>query len=211
MKITKRVLAILLALALGLALLAPAAFAEDAKPPVFTKVMAAGLKELRAGETIVLEAGAKLPNGVDAELKYQWYATDWLNPANEVFSTFTKPSREFFLLEGETGPQLEVSVSAEELSGNVAALLPAGLRFYCLKAYYTADDGSVAEANDYGQIIGTFSFEDLYFHMVRLVGSGPTVIEVMGKTVFKVLLYPLIVPLYLMLKLFVPVYAQLYK
>jgi len=75
MKTTKRVLSIALTLLLGFALLAPGVMAEaNPNAPI---VIAAPPEEIRRniGETLVLEVEAKLPEGVQGELSYEWSTT----------------------------------------------------------------------------------------------------------------------------------------
>jgi len=82
MKATKRILSLLLALALGLALIAPAlcvpAFADNdpAYAPIITKQPKNPLIPL-AKSTIQLDVSANLPDGVDGILSYAWYNCDW--------------------------------------------------------------------------------------------------------------------------------------
>jgi len=77
MKTTKRILAIALALALGLALFAPmASAAVDPNAPIITKQPKLFTIK-RAGQDIVLEVEASLPEGSDGVLSYAWYDYDW--------------------------------------------------------------------------------------------------------------------------------------
>jgi len=69
MKTTKRVLAVLLALALGLALFAPMAAAAD---PVITGVTPKNAVA-RIGQSITFTVEAQLPEGAEGPLTYQWY------------------------------------------------------------------------------------------------------------------------------------------
>jgi len=76
MKTTKRVLAVLLALALGLALFAPMAMAAD---PVITGVTPQN-PVARTGKSITLTVEAQPPQGAETPLAYQWYQwvdDDW--------------------------------------------------------------------------------------------------------------------------------------
>jgi len=74
MKTTKRVLSILLAILLGLALLAPMASAagDPAYAPIITKQPKASVTVLTTKD-LVLEVEAKLPDGVQGTLSYEWY------------------------------------------------------------------------------------------------------------------------------------------
>jgi len=84
MKTVKRILSILLSLALGLAFALPAGAAEPVKggpfAPIITKEPAVTnepslsiLRMFRVGDTIILETEADLPEGADGELSYAWY------------------------------------------------------------------------------------------------------------------------------------------
>jgi len=77
MKRTKRILSLLLALALGLALLIPAAAADDIDPyaPIITKQPARSVYRLTDQE-LKLEIEATLPEGCDS-LSIAWYDYDW--------------------------------------------------------------------------------------------------------------------------------------
>jgi len=77
MKTTKRILSLLLALALGLALLVPAMAAdEDPYAPIITKQFTVP-SSIRTSDTLVLEIEAELPQGVTGELSYAWYDLSW--------------------------------------------------------------------------------------------------------------------------------------
>jgi len=99
MKITKRVLAVALALALGLALLMPA-LAADPNAPVITKQWRI-YSNVYVGETIAFEIEAKLPSGVDGELSYAWKLGPW--GSNTYYA------------EG-TGPRFEITFTEDMLS-----------------------------------------------------------------------------------------------
>ena len=76
MKHSKRILAIALILALGLALFAPGVGAADPYAPVITK-QPIEKTAIRTGETLRLEVEAKLPDGVTGDLSVTWHAYDW--------------------------------------------------------------------------------------------------------------------------------------
>ena len=73
MKKTKRILTVLLTLALGLTLLVPVAAAGTSDPyaPIITKEPKSPM-DVYVGDTITLEIGAKVPDGIDGELSYVW-------------------------------------------------------------------------------------------------------------------------------------------
>ncbi|MCL2494650.1 MAG: hypothetical protein FWE98_03215 [Oscillospiraceae bacterium] len=75
MKSAKRILSIALTLALGLALLIPAAAAEPANPnaPIIT-VQPRSKVYIKTGDVLKLEVEAELPSGSEGELSYEWYA-----------------------------------------------------------------------------------------------------------------------------------------
>jgi len=74
MKTTKRLLSLLLALALGLALCVPAFAADEADPyaPIITKQPIEYIT-VREGKKLVLEITAKLPDGIQGKLSYDWF------------------------------------------------------------------------------------------------------------------------------------------
>ncbi|MCL2495416.1 MAG: hypothetical protein FWE98_07160 [Oscillospiraceae bacterium] len=77
MKTTKRLLATLLALALGLAALAPMAFAAAEEgglyAPYITKQARVEKTYVQLGKNLQLEVEARLPNGIEGTLSYAWY------------------------------------------------------------------------------------------------------------------------------------------
>ena len=150
MKTTKRILATLLALALGLALLAPAALAAD--PPAFTTHMR-GIHVVRSGQTITLEAEAALPAGVKAQLKYQWYASGWAAQSANV----DEKTAVYYAVKGATEPTLKVSPKAEDY-GEVTS---PQRRYYRLEAYYT-QNGKKVSAYDYTAVNGFFTLTSMY-------------------------------------------------
>lgn len=76
MKTTKRLLAVLLAVLLGLAVLAPMTSAADdsAYAPIITKQPKAEVTVF-TGKELVLEVEAKLPDGVEGTLSYEWISS----------------------------------------------------------------------------------------------------------------------------------------
>ena len=78
MKPTKRLLAILLAVLLGLAVLAP--MASAAGDPAYAPIITKQPKEqvtIFTGKDLVLEVEAKLPDGAPGTLSYEWYRDDY--------------------------------------------------------------------------------------------------------------------------------------
>jgi hypothetical protein len=77
MKTTKRVLCILLALALGLCLFAPALAADGDDPRYAPRITQQPNENyafyVKAGNDIKLEVKAALPDGVEGTLSYAWY------------------------------------------------------------------------------------------------------------------------------------------
>jgi len=158
MKTTKRLLAVLLVLALGLALFAPvaAAVGADEDTPLFTKRMPRfTLMRWDENNKITLSAEAKLPEGVDAELQYQWFYGPW----NE----FDAPFDEFYIIEGATEPQYTISLLSfhylQVLNG-----LPIGFKSFRLEASYVTDDGTVIVDNDYTMLFCRHSLDELFQH-----------------------------------------------
>ena len=76
MKQSKRILAMALALALGLALFAPGVLAADPNAPVITR-QPMERTTIRTGQTLRLEVEARLPDGVTGDLSVTWHAYDW--------------------------------------------------------------------------------------------------------------------------------------
>ena len=91
MKTTKRILSIALALALGLAVLAPMASATEIDPnaPIITQQPRAPIY-LFASKTLNLEVAAVLPEGNSGTLSYAWYDYDW-QPGDETSPIATNP------------------------------------------------------------------------------------------------------------------------
>jgi len=80
MKTTKRILAIALALVLGLALFAPvASAADDPNAPIITKqpTKSNGTFYLQAGKALQLDVEATPPEGSQGTLSYAWYDYNW--------------------------------------------------------------------------------------------------------------------------------------
>jgi len=149
MKTTKRILVVLLVLAL---FALPVAAEEQRVDTLFTKRMPR-YTITKTGRTDTLKARAQLPKGVNAELKYQWYETDW-EPMVEVFAY---EDAVYSIMTGATDPQLIVSVFAEELNG-----APIVSKFYRLQAYYTEGSGRVIVDNDYTRLVCRCTLNDSY-------------------------------------------------
>ncbi|MCL2300114.1 MAG: hypothetical protein FWC27_08230 [Firmicutes bacterium] len=132
MKTTKRVLGIVLALLLGLALFAPMAMAAESKANLFTQRMPASTMT-KSGKTITLAPVAKVPAGVSAAMNYQWYTKDWNDGGGK-----------WVPVKGATGPSLTLSFTVG-LSG---AGRPYVYKPYYLRAWYNAG-GTVVYDNDY--------------------------------------------------------------
>jgi hypothetical protein len=106
MKTTKRVLGIVLALALTLSLALPAGAVDTPHPmaPVITKDLSTEISLLKCGEFRTLAVEAVLPNNAEGQLEYQWYM--------EISATTA--FKETVLLEGETRPTLTVSLTLDD-------------------------------------------------------------------------------------------------
>ena len=151
MKQTKRILAILLALALGLALMVPAG-AADMDAPIFTKRMPLAIVA-RAGKSVALEVQARVPSGVTAELKYQWYASeDYLEMLymEGFLETLTQEDLEQWDYEPIEGATERKYTALPPENGLY-------VRAYHVQAYYETEDGSIAESSDYILVIHFFS------------------------------------------------------
>jgi len=76
MKATKRILAFAMALALGLALLAPTvSAADDPNAPVITK-QPSGPEEILTGRTLTLEVQAQAPAAAPGTISVAWFVVD---------------------------------------------------------------------------------------------------------------------------------------
>jgi len=106
MKTTKRVLGIVLALAIALTLAVPAAAADTPHPmaPIITQNLSTEGRPLKCGNQRTLAVEAVLPDGAEGQLEYQWYMQFSNIPARD----------EIVLLEGETGPALTVSLTLDD-------------------------------------------------------------------------------------------------
>lgn len=183
MKHTRRILPILLALALGLA---PAAAAANTKP-VFTRRMP-GATMTKTGADVTLSAQAKLPAGVDAALQYQWYASEWFAEKN-----MPKKAADiaYLPIEGATGPQVTVSCDLEDTGPGV---FPLRVRAYRLQAYYVSGDGSVVSENDYTAVTCYIALEDYY----RAIVKGASLDLDVPEYFVKVVAYPFLIPIFLL-------------
>ena len=79
MKMTKRILCIVLTFTMGLALLIPTAATTPTDPnaPIITKQPKTSQIVIRDGKDVKLEVEACLPDGVEGTLSYAWYDYDW--------------------------------------------------------------------------------------------------------------------------------------
>jgi len=107
MKLTKQLLSVLLAMALAFGLLLPAAHAEESdaaaqdapvitivtQPKAFTKTL--------TNKEVTLSVEAKIPEGVNGTLRYQWYQMDDDGVAVEM--------------EGESSPELRLRLTFDDL------------------------------------------------------------------------------------------------
>jgi len=162
MKTTQRVLAVLLALALGLALFAPAAMAEEQQASLFTQRLST-YTIVKTGQEVILKAQAKLPDNVDAELQYQWYASDRMRK-----EPHSPEEPELFPIEGATEPKLAVTITLEDFHFLELSWL---FRVYCLRTYYILEDETIVFDNSYTTLFCNGSLNDLYqviFHKNNL-------------------------------------------
>ena len=145
MKITKRVLAVLLALTLGLALLAPAAAAIGESPVIVKDIVepTPGKREVQISSTsykLALEVDARLPEGAEGPLRYEWYeetrgAARYGNPINGFVYTTN-------VIEGQTGAKATISLSKED-----AAKGAVYKRYYVKVSYTYMDNGQERTAS----------------------------------------------------------------
>ena len=189
MKTTKRVLAVLLALALGLGLFAPMAAAEEQRiTTLFTKRMSP-FTVLKTGDIVTFAPEAKLPEGVDAELQYQWYYGPW--------NTFDTPLEELYILEGETEPQY-IHNSSEWAFHYLQVFngVRMGFRTFCLKAYYTAEDGTVVADYDYTILFRRELLEMHYWWLFAVQLNIDVENSWLPEILYKVLFFPIVFPEY---------------
>ena len=180
----RKLLALLLALILAVGFALPAlADGEDSIYPVFTKTMPI-FTLAKTGQTVVLEGEARLPEGVEAELCYQWYATDWY--------AFTPPDdAEFFPLEGATESKLETFPIFDEIGVEDAfrGIMPIRTRNYRLRAYYIDYEASLTR-NTYctTSLIVNGSFDDARNAFLSAFNMGDAVNFFSG--IFNFMSYP---------------------
>ncbi len=196
MKQTKRLLAILLALAMTLALALPALAAEedDLAYPIFTKELPV-ITVAQTGGSVVLEAEVKLPEGVEAELYYQWYATDW-----QAGTSFAEDV-EYYPIEEETDARLEDSLVLDVVGSYPSPLMS---RIYRLEAYYFTDSMRIYTWCD-TKVFCNYSFGDAWRAVYNLVGPG-----VLPELVLRAMGLPLALMIYTGGKFFANLYRWIY-
>ena len=182
MKTTKCVLGVVLTLALALTLALPT-WAADEQPPVFVEHLPS-VVAARTGQTITLMAEAKLPDGVNAELQYQWYATEW-------FFT-TGDGGDFIPIEGATEPYLSFVLRADELPSDLFVVTS---RRYRLNAFYEAQDGTAVSVSSDTYLVYNVDLDECYHMLMKAIPFFLP--EILGKIVF----YPIILPIYLYARL----------
>ena len=157
----RKLLALLLALTLAVGLALPALAEGETNPaPVFTKSLPK-YTLAQTGDTLVLEAKAELPDGVNAELQYRWYTTGITferlpNPDEPAFMEL-----EYFLINGLTEPRFEMPLTAGMLGWTSDGSCFAA---FCLEAYYVTDDGEVVAASTYTLFVCTYTFRYIWDH-----------------------------------------------
>ena len=111
MKTTKRILCIALTLVLGLGLLLPATAAEPVDPyaPIITK-QPTGPTYAWLGDTFTLEVEAKLPAGIQGELRYNWVYY-WTSENGDTHNWSHSPYTGITMTADEN--KLEVAVSED--------------------------------------------------------------------------------------------------
>ncbi|MDR2686257.1 MAG: hypothetical protein LBB75_00770 [Oscillospiraceae bacterium] len=135
MALTKRVLAIALALVLGLGLLIPAA-ADDPNAPVITMQPKAEKATVQLGKELKLEALAQLPDGAKGTLSYAWYA--YVTWAPEIDTTLRPIA---------TGAKVSIPVTQEMIGfGDTAALASGGPFYVVVTNTYTDGKGKTQKA-----------------------------------------------------------------
>jgi len=163
MKQSKRILAIALALVLGLALFAPGVSAADA--PVITK-QPMEKTTIQTGQTLRLEVEAKLPDGATGELSVVWHAYDW------PYGIDTGPLA--------TGAALAYKIPVAMLGGNTSR----NYHFYAKITGTYVDQGGITRTVDMEskstKVLILASFAD----GIRMAFTG-------GSTLRNILLFPL--------------------
>ncbi|MCL1951245.1 MAG: hypothetical protein FWF60_00305 [Oscillospiraceae bacterium] len=177
MKTTKRILILLLTLALGLALFAPMAAAKEQRAILFTKRMFASSMTSN-GKAFTLAPKAKLPAGVNAQLKYQWYTKDWNDGGGA-----------WYPVAGATGPTLTLSFTV----GLSDSGFPYCYKPYYLRASYKTGD-TVVYDNCYTTVGYYMDLPDCYkaLNMAAEQSSLPQAIA-------KPMIFPMILPTYVLL------------
>jgi len=153
MKTTKRVLAVLLALALGLALFAPVAMAAD---PVITGITPQNAVA-RTGKSITFTVEAQPPEDAESPLTYQWYQLI---------------DGEWQAIEGATSKSLTVTAAVDEfISGGPEADL-ANLYFGLIKQYRTVVTCGEGQSEQAVKAVFVLSFLDGYSGVIKFVRAG---------------------------------------
>ncbi|MCL2106019.1 MAG: hypothetical protein FWH26_03015 [Oscillospiraceae bacterium] len=207
MKNIRKLLAVLLGFALVFTLAVPAFAEEENPPPVFTQELAAATHK-RANKDVVLETQAKLPDGVDAELKYQWYYAEInfddleffldiiSNALDDIMMDISERQDVDFLpffedltyipLEGAIEPSFVVPRPSELLETLTN-------RVFRVQAYYEDEDNTIVESNSYTLFFHRYSSIDLYRIIFEKTQPGESLIV-------RVLAFPLVLPILLLLK-----------
>jgi len=176
MKTTIRILAVLLALALGLALFASAAMAAEQRAALFTKRLPASTMT-RSGRTITLAPVAKLPEGVNAQLKYQWYTKDWNDGGGK-----------WVPVAGATGPALTLCFDV----GIADGIYPQVYKPYYLKAYYQAG-GTVVYDTTYTTVGFYMTLPDSYEALT--IATDRTQVP---QFIARPMVYPMVLPTWIL-------------
>lgn len=148
-------LAILLSFVLLFGSGLPASAARDIPAPVFTENLPLAIM-IKADRSITLDAAARLPEGVTAELKYQWYGFEVESfPTPEELEALTREDLErldYTPIEGADGQAYIVDSRENQLYATA----------YCVEAYYETEDGAVASSRDYVLLIHWVSFFSMF-------------------------------------------------
>ena len=169
MKTTKRVLGIVLALAMVLTLALPAGAADTPHPmaPVITKEPALALslsQRMTEAETFITvgtpfsfsAVEAELPDGVTGTLEYQWYQNS-------------------LPIVGANGPELTVSITLEDVKARIVSTFVSGASYYVEVINRYVEDGQEKTAVTTSQelyVTPCLTFEDAFRYTFWLIGEN---------------------------------------
>jgi hypothetical protein len=168
MKTTKRILVLLLTLALGRALFAPTAAAEaDPMAPVITKDLERKTHTADSRISMTLEVAAGLPENSQGTLRYQWYVSKYAFTGQGP-GAWSQGKFETEKIEGADSPKLKVEFSLDDLD---RSRMQAFHRYY-VEICHTYMDGGVEKTAATRSAAASFSCYASFFDGYRLLFSN---------------------------------------